>query len=129
MGNRDWLRKHRQNYIKHLQRAKIAVFDSSIYQYMLKKYGEAGFARTAIAANVPLLHPEMGQMVLPLNLHDSAETLASKLNEWLSNDEILCEWSKRAQAFAVKSFRCTGKVNTIVDTYDSWMQGKRGTQL
>ena len=96
---------------------------------MLKKYGEAGFARTAIAANVPLMHPEMGKAILPLNLHDSAEVMATKLKEWLSNAELLCEWSRRAQNFAVERFRCTGKVNNIIESYSSWLEGKKGMQI
>jgi beta-1,3-N-acetylgalactosaminyltransferase 2 len=121
-----WLKKYRGRYISLIQRAKIVVFDSSVHQNKLRNYGQVGLAGTAIAANVPLMHPEMAEFVLQLDLHDSEDVITKKLNLLVSNLALLEHYSRKAQKFAMNNFRCSRKVDEMLDAYAHYQKGSRG---
>ena len=85
-----------------------------------------GFAGTAIAANVPLMHPEMAEVILQLNFHDSEDTIAEKLNRWLSDAALLELFSHKAQKYAMNNFRCSRKVDEMLEAYAHYRKGSRG---
>lgn len=101
-------------YARQLRRAKVCLFDSSIYRYAVRKFVEAALAGCLVVSDMPSeRQAEFIETIVVVDNKASAAEIATTVRWWVSHDEARARRVARARAVALEKYTCR---KMVVDT-------------
>ena len=121
---------HQKRFINLLQKTKILLFDSSTFQYKVKKFSESFAAGSLVMSDLPVAdmhrNDPYDRILVALSMEDSDREIVAKIHSMLIDDEKVCNISKMAQKYALEHLDCHKRFANMLSYVEQYRKGKRG---